>query len=223
MLSSLLRRREHPSFSKTEGIMVQKKNERSGYSAIELLIVIALIGLFLLFTSNNWAGMQKQKDFEVFAQETLNLFEKCRWKALNERRYAGAVIENLNQDYFVSLYQDGNGNGIRRAEIQLGVDRRFYGPVKLTRAMEDIHVGILHPQIPEIPPKTGFIPNIADPVKFGSSDIVSFSPFGDSSSGTLYLGCQSQQQMYAIVLFGSTARLSLWKFSNQNWQMVGDR
>lgn len=199
------------------------EDKKAGFSAVEVLVVLALVGLFILFTGTNWAGMQKQKDFEIFALETLNLFEKCRWKALNERRYAGAVLQRINQDYFAALYQDGNGNGIRRADIQSGVDPRFYGPLKLSRAMEDIHVGILNPQIPEIPPKTGIIPNASDPVKFGSSDIVSFSPFGDSSSGTLYLGCASQQQMYAIVLFGSTARLSLWKFSNQNWQMVGGR
>lgn len=202
---------------------MKRDDKKGGYSAVELLVVLALVGLFILFTGNNWAGMQKQKDFEIFAVETLNLFEKCRWKALNERRYAGAVLQRINQDYFAALYQDGNGNGIRRADIQLGVDRRFYGPLKLSRAMEDIHVKILNPQIPEIPPKTGLIPNVSDPVKFGNSDIVSFSPFGDSSSGTLYLGCESQQQMYAIVLFGTTARLSLWKFSNQNWQMVGGR
>jgi prepilin-type N-terminal cleavage/methylation domain-containing protein len=202
------------------------KNERGkkeGFSAIELLVVLALVGIFIVFTGTNWAGMQKQKDFEVFARETLNLFERCRWKALNERRYAGAVLTQMNQDYFATFYQDGNGNGIRRADIQLGVDTRFYGPVKLSRALDDIRLAILNAQIPEIPPKTGVIPNSSDPIKFGNSNIVSFSPFGDSSSGTLYLGCESQQQMFAIVLFGATARLSLWKFSNQTWQMVADR
>jgi prepilin-type N-terminal cleavage/methylation domain-containing protein len=195
-----------------------------GYSLIELLVVVALIGLFLLFSGSNWAEMQKQKEFDHFVRETLNLLETCRWKALNVRLYAGAVIQDAGGGiYEAEFYRDGNNNGIRSADILAGIDRRYSGPMRLSRNSDDIRVGILNDQVPEIPPKTGNIPAAKDPVKFGKSDIISFSPFGDSSSGTLYMDCISQQRMYAIVLFGATARLSLWKFSNQNWQMVGDQ
>jgi hypothetical protein len=91
----------------------------------------------------------------------------------------------------------------------------------MNKASGDIAAGILSASIPQIPPKKGFL-NPVDPVQFGKSNIISFSPNGDSSSGTLYLSCRSQQQMFAIVLYGATSRLRLWKFGNHGWQMVED-
>ena len=147
--------------------------------------------------------------------------ETCRWKALNERAYAGISLQRRDGIYYASLYLDGNANGIRSADIQQGTDSRFRGPVRLERSTGDIAVGTLGTFVPQIPPRTSFLDS--DPVKFGKSDIISFSPYGDSSSGTLYLACYSRQEMYAIVTYGPTARWTLWRFSNQQWQMVEDQ
>jgi len=48
-------------------------------------------------------------------------------------------------------------------------------------------------------------------VRFGRSDLVSFSPFGSSSSGTLYV-TDGRRGLFAVVLFGPTARLRVWRF-----------
>jgi prepilin-type N-terminal cleavage/methylation domain-containing protein len=197
------------------------RNSR-GFSLVELLIVLALIALFVCITTTDLMGAQRQRDFEHFAREMLGLLESCRWKAMNERSYSGAIF-HLDENHLqnLSLYLDGNANGIRTADVEAGKDLRFRGPLLLSKASGDIGAGILNDSIPQIPPKKGFL-NPADPVQFGKSNIVSFSPKGDSSSGTLYLACRSQQQMFAIVVYGATARFRLWKFSNLEWQMVED-
>ncbi len=166
-------------------------------------------------------GAQRQRDFEQFARELVALLETCRWKALNERSYAGVIIEERESSHFLSLYLDGNRNGIRTADALSGKDYRFRGPVRMDKDSHDIGTGILNATIPQLPPKKGFL-NPADPVQFGKSNIISFSPKGDSSSGTLYLACRSQKQMFAVVIYGATARLRLWKYSNHEWQMVED-
>ncbi len=195
-----------------------------GFSVLELLVVLALIGLLVMIASPDLRGAERQREFENFARETVYLVEKCRWKAMNERTYAGIVFEKSGDLYAASLYTDGNGNGIRIADVQSGKDPAFYRTVILQRASGDIAAGILqNPAVAQIPPKTGTIDDAEDPVKFGKSDILSFSPNGDSSSGTLYLACRSQRQMYALVIYGATARLTLWKYSNFQWQTVGDR
>ena len=193
-----------------------------GFSLAELLIVLSLIGIFVLFYTSNLSGSQRQQEFENFAREVFQLLEMCRWKALNQRVYAGAFLQESGNVYYASLHLDGNGNGIRTAEVQSGTDFSVYGPVRLQKASGDIHPGILS-SIPEIPPGTGWLQGGSDPVKFGKSNIISFSPNGDSSSGTLYLACGSQQQMFAVVVYGATARMTLWKYNNNKWQMVGDR
>lgn len=191
---------------------------------VELLVVVALIGLLVVLGSNDLRGAQRQQEFENFGRETLALAERCRWKAMNERKYAGIIFERAGETYVAVLYQDGNGNGIRLSDVQSGKDSAFYRSMVLERASGDIQAGILrNPDVTQIPPKTGTIDDPDDPIKFGKSDILSFSPNGDSSSGTLYLACRSQRQMYALVAYGATARLTLWKYSNFKWQTVGDR
>ncbi|PWT91239.1 MAG: hypothetical protein C5B54_05670 [Acidobacteria bacterium] len=180
----------------------------NGFSLLETLVVLALIGLMLLFAGINLFSTARQSEFEEFARKVYADLEQCRWKSWNERVYAGAVFKAQSRGFSVSYYLDGNGNGIRTADIDKQKDILYRGPLLLQEASGDIGVGTL---------------DGSDPVRFGRSDILSFSPNGDSSSGTLYLVCRSQKQMYSIVIYGPTARMTLWKFSNQQWQMVGDR
>jgi prepilin-type N-terminal cleavage/methylation domain-containing protein len=201
----------------------QDRNLHKGTSLLELLIVLTLIGIFLLALSADLSGSVRRKDFELFAREVTSMLERSRWKALNERRYSGIVFNFQNGRYYASLHVDGNGNGIRTAEIRSGIDPLIEPPIELTRSVQDIHAGILSSTIPQIPPRTGVIPQPDDPIKFGRADIISFSPMGDSSSGTLYLACSSQKEMYAIVIYGATARMNIWRLRNYQWQMVGDR
>ncbi len=194
-----------------------------GVSLLELVVVLALIGIFVLALSADLSGAVRRKDFELFAREVTVLMERCRWKAMNERHYAGIVFGYRNGIYEAAMHADSNGNGIRTSEVNNGIDPLIERPILLSKSSDDIRAGILGPEIPQIPPQSGTIPQPDDPVKFGNSNIASFSPMGDSSSGTLYLACISQKQMYAIVIYGATARLSVWRFSNYQWQMVGDR
>jgi prepilin-type N-terminal cleavage/methylation domain-containing protein len=200
-----------------------------GFSLVELLVVVALAGLFVLFAGPNLMGTLRNKEFENLAMEVADLFERCRWKAISERRYAGIFFEQPEPGrYRATLYLDANDNGIRKADIASGKEIRFFGPVSLTPSPQ-IGPGTLPSRVPEIPPKTGWILPGSDPIRFGKSDIVSFSAAGDSSSGTLYMACNSCNRMYGLVLYGVTARSTLWKYdaagssSNHEWQMAGDR
>jgi hypothetical protein len=64
--------------------------------------------------------------------------------------------------------------------------------------------------IPEIPPRRGTISGVDDPVQFGRSDLVAFSPLGTASSGTLYV--TDGRELFGIVLFGATARVRVWRY-----------
>ena len=193
-----------------------------GMSLLELLVVLALIALFVVFTTANLTATQRQLDFDHFAREITSSLKQCRWKAFRDRCYTGVLIGHSGNGYEFSFYSDGNGNGIRTQEIDSGTDPAFHRTVPIRRASGDMEAAVLKEGAPEIPPKKGVL-DPSDPVKFGKSSIISFSPDGQSSSGTLYLSCHSQKRMYAIVLYGPTARITLWKYSNQKWQMVGDR
>jgi len=60
-----------------------------------------------------------------------------------------------------------------------------------------------------------------DPIRFGTSNMVSFSALGTSSSGTLYVRGRNNTQ-YAIRLVGATARVRIYRFDwrSRRWQTV---
>ena len=82
----------------------------------------------------------------------------------------------------------------------------------LERQVPDVRLG-LPPggPYPEAPPGTGRLVAGDDPVRFGRSDLVSFSPVGSASSGTLYV-TDGRDGLFAIVLYGPTSRLRVWRF-----------
>jgi hypothetical protein len=52
---------------------------------------------------------------------------------------------------------------------------------------------------------------VDDPIRFGRGDLVAFSPLGSSSSGTIYL-TDGRSELWAVVLYGATARVRVWRF-----------
>ena len=112
------------------------------------------------------------------------------------------------------MVEDGNGNGLRTAEVRRGVDPTVSGPHHLQDQVEDVRLGFPPGgPFPRIPPRTGNIVDTDDPVQFGRSDIVAFSPLGRSSSGTLYV-TDGRRGLFAIVLFGPATRARVWRYDS---------
>ncbi len=122
-----------------------------------------------------------------------------------ERRDDGRV--------FYSVYSDGNANGVRTADIDRGMDRRISGPYALSGGAPSVRVGI-NPGVPNLPPATGELSG--DPVRFGQSDILSFSPLGTATPGTFYLAGDWAQA--AVRVNGGTARVRLMLWRGGRWR-----
>lgn len=112
-----------------------------------------------------------------------------------------------------SIYRDGNLNGVRKEDIVRGVDIRVAGPFFLDAQATGVRVGI-NPGTPAIPPDRGML-DPKDPIKFGSSDMLSFSPFGTATPGTFYLASESSQA--AVRVTPGTARVRLMLCRNGRW------
>jgi hypothetical protein len=92
---------------------------------------------------------------------------------------------------FVSVYSDGNHNGVLSADIDRGIDRRVSGPRRLDTGAPGVRVGI-NPGLPAPPPESGVL-DTADPIRFGRSDMLSFSPLGTATPGTFFLAGEGVQ------------------------------
>ena len=116
-------------------------------------------------------------------------------------------------DYRFTPHVDGNGNGVRTAEISSGVDITVGYPERLA----DKHAGIRFGLLPGIPDLNGARGN-PDGVRIGSSGILSMSPDGSATPGTVYV-CSGRSQ-YAVRVLGATGRTRVFRYDTglQLWE-----
>lgn len=102
--------------------------------------------------------------------------------------------------------RDGNANGLKRAEISAGVDECLGPPTPLSqrfpRAAIAVDAGLSDPD--------GDPPN-ADPVRVGSSDLISCSASRGCTSGTVFVRSKGGAQ-FAARLAGATGRVRVLRY-----------
>lgn len=136
----------------------------------------------------------------------------ARATAVRRGASVGIRFEASGGGFDFESYVDGNGNGIRTADIRAGID----SSVETETRIGDHFAGVrfaLGAGVPLVgrstPAGTG-----ADPVRLGASDILSLSPLGAATSGTLYLRSREGHQA-AVRILGATARVQIFVFDFQ--------
>jgi len=114
---------------------------------------------------------------------------------------AGSTIE-----YFTVV--DGNRNGVRAADLQSGVDRIIDHRERLADRFAGVDFGTL-PGLPPVDP-SGAAPG-TDPIRLGSGDMVTFTPLGSSSPGSLYVRGRGHVQ-YVLRMFAETGRIRILRY-----------
>ena len=113
------------------------------------------------------------------------------------------------------MYVDANHNGVRTRDIQLGLDVPI-GPVE---RLPDQFSGVEFGVRPNLPGVDSGPPPGTDPIHLGSSNLLSFSPDGTSSTGSLYIKGRRDSQ-YVIRVFGETGKARTLRFvaASNSWQ-----
>ena len=97
------------------------------------------------------------------------------------------------------MYQDGNRNGILTVDIQRQVDRLLEPATRLFELFPGVQIGL----VPGMPG--------SDPVQLGRTNILSFSPAGTATSGTVYVRGRDGTQ-WAVRVLGVTGRTRVLKY-----------
>jgi prepilin-type N-terminal cleavage/methylation domain-containing protein len=185
-----------------------------GFSLIEL---VASIGIILVMAATALPAFRARfADAHIVGagQQFKGHFRLAWSTAVRLNVYAGIRFEREPDGrVFYSVYKDGNDNGVRSRDIAAGVDERIAGPFPLSGGAPGVRVGI-NPGVPNIAPESGLLSG--DPVRFGSSDILSFSPMGTATPGTFYLAGDSAQA--AVRVNGGSARVRLMLWRGGRWR-----
>jgi hypothetical protein len=136
-----------------------------------------------------------------------------------KRNVAVAVHFDPDDESRFAVYADGDGDGVLQSDIDRGIDALITPAARLTDYLGPITLRI-NQDVPE--PETGApLTAGADPVRIGRSPLVSFSPLGTATSGTLYVAGPTGPQM-AIRILGSTGRMRVLRFDTAARQWRDD-
>jgi len=144
----------------------------------------------------------------------------ARWRAVAGHASVGLRFEPEDAGWRVVTYIDGDADGIRSADIRAGKDAPDGTVYRPQQGRPGVRFGLPPGDpIPRIPPSRGWLNGGDDPIRFGRSNIVSFSPLGRVTPGTVYL-TDNQGRLAALVVFGATARMRMRFFhgSTGKWE-----
>lgn len=134
--------------------------------------------------------------------------QRARLEAITRSADVALRFVSGPSGYAFSVYVDGNRNGVLSYDIQAGIDRRLGSVERLPDNFPGVDFGTL-PGLPAI--DAGGTPPGSNPIRLGSSGSASFSAMGTSSTGTLYVKGNGNQQL-AIRIYGETGKTRIVKY-----------
>jgi prepilin-type N-terminal cleavage/methylation domain-containing protein len=192
------------------------QDDDAGLTLAELLIVLALIVILITFTVPTTAATIDAGRINQAANAMASRFRLARLEAVARAHSVAVVFDQPQGRWTLRVCEDGNGNGIRRADIASGTDRCPEGPIDVEAMFPGVHVEV----DPGLRGPAGE-PGSPDPVRFGASNIASFSSLGSGTSGTLFLRSPLGAQ-YAVRIAGASGRTRVLRYdrASRSWMDV---
>lgn len=189
----------------------------AGYSLVEILAVAAIAFSSLLVAMPVAQGLYASVRIHGAGQQAAMTFRLARAIAIRSGRETAVRIEIDTEGYRLGIYRDGNGNGVRTAEIKKGIDPPGPGPHGWDRG--DVRISILrNVRVPDPSSPSKYL-DPSDPVRFNSSNLCSFSPLGECTPGSLYLS-DGRSRMAVVRVFNRTGRIRVlyFKAGSRRWE-----
>lgn len=178
----------------------------AGYSVLELLLASALAltlaGVAVPLTTSAIDGIRTAMAARYLEGRIMD----ARMHAVRRSMRVGFRFERVGTDYRFAEYRDGNGNGIRSADIAAGLDIQLAA----RQFLRDHFTGVSFGLLPDVPDLDDARLSGTDGVRVGASRILTLGPDGSSSSGTLYL--HGSRAQYAVRVLGATGRIRVLRY-----------
>jgi prepilin-type N-terminal cleavage/methylation domain-containing protein len=184
-----------------------------GLTLLEIVIVLAIIGIVVAASAPAFANYRRRASMNAEVAELRTILRGIRSRAIAHGMHAGVKFTRAGDGWVYSLYDDGNDNGIRSADISRGIDRRYAGPSMLMPQFNIASIALLSTTIKD-PDGDKLLPT-ASAVQFGSSTICSFSPTGSGTPGTIYI-TDGAGQLCAVRVYGASGRVRVLRYDSLN-------
>lgn len=123
----------------------------------------------------------------------------ARTQAVARAAAVGLRFTHDARGFTFAAFQDGNGNGIRTADIEAGIDRQVEPSTSLFEQFPGVDIGLSSNS-----PATSAL-------QIGHTSLLTFTPLGTATSGTIYVRDQRGSQ-WAVRVLGATGRTRVLRY-----------
>ena len=184
---------------------VGRRGLPTGVSLIEVTVAMALTALIATMSAPAMAASIDAGRARQAAQFLAAQCRSARVDAVSTSANAALVFDKVGARWRMQRCVDGNSNGVRRADIARGRDV-CDSSVDIGELFSGVSIAV-DAALPD--PDGG--PGTSDPVRFGSSDLASFTPAGTATAGTVYLRSSGGAQ-FAVRVAGVTGRTRVLRY-----------
>ena len=177
-----------------------------GYSLIELMVAVSLITIVGgLAAARVLAPVDHARGYAA-ARYLAGRLGLARVTAVSRGTAIALRFDQEPRGITFSVFQDGNGNGIRSADITAGIDALIAGATALSDQFPGVEIGL-------IPGSPG-----TEAVQLGRTNLLTFTPIGTATSGTIYISDRAGTQ-WAVRVLGATGRTRVLRYdpSTRGW------
>ena len=163
---------------------MKSKRWSKGMTLIECLVVTGFMGVLLLYVTPALDAMHRRCALSLATERARRQMMRAQSTAAALSRNCGVYYFRRNDVWMYAIYSDENGNGVLKADITNGTDRRIEGPAPVLDITAPIDIGfgdgVTDPDT-LAPFKEG-----DSPIEFNSSFICSFSQIGTATPGSIF-------------------------------------
>lgn len=186
--------------------MVADLRRRDGYTLLEILFVLGFISVIgAMVIPQVLAGLDRSRGL-VAARYLAGRLALARMQAITRSAAVALRFEERSEGITFEPFQDGNRNGVLTRDIQRQVDVSIEPATRLWHLFPGVVIGL-----------TPDSPGTSAVQLSGGSRLLSFTPLGTATSGTIYVRGPDGTQ-WAVRVLGATARTRLLRLDRRTGQ-----
>ena len=182
-----------------------------GYTFIEILFVTALVAVVTaVVVPQALAAVERSRTLSA-ARYLASRMAQARFQAVSRGANIALRFDTAATGVPFAVYVDGNHNGVLTQDIRNGTDPQLQPPLRLGDLFGHVSIALAD---------TG---DGTDPVQLsGGSSLLSFTPLGTATAGSIYVrGADGSQ--FAIRVLGATGRTRIVRYDERRRSWVDAR
>ena len=175
-----------------------RRSASRGYTLVEILFVTALIAIVSAMAAPQSLAALDRTRAAAAARYLASRMAMARSHAVMRSTNVALRFDERPSGVTFRMFADGNHNGVRTSDITSGVDQPLDTPASLSDLFPGVAIAVSG--------DAG-----SDPIRIGSSNLLSFTPIGTATAGSIYVRGRDGSQ-FVVRILGATGRVRVQRY-----------